>query len=74
MIESKLGILDLLDEESRLPSGADKSLVTKLYQQFGTDEHKFFAKPKFGESEFVIKHYGTVLYVIGISVGCKLSD
>jgi myosin-5 len=57
MIEGKLGILDLLDEESRLPSGADKSLVVKLYQRFGTAEHKFFDKPRFGEVEFVVKHY-----------------
>ncbi|KAJ3275583.1 Myosin type-2 heavy chain 1 [Terramyces sp. JEL0728] len=57
MIENKLGILDLLDEESRLPSGADDSLITKLYQRFGTAEHKFFEKPRFGQKEFVIKHY-----------------
>lgn len=57
MIENKLGILDLLDEESRLPSGADASLITKLYQRFGTDEHKFFGKPRFGEKEFIVKHY-----------------
>ena len=57
MIENKLGVLDLLDEESRLPSGADSSLITKLYQRFGTAEHKFFSKPRFGEKEFVIKHY-----------------
>jgi myosin-5 len=57
MIENKLGILDLLDEESRLPSGADSSLITKLYQRFGGAEHKFFEKPRFGEKEFVVKHY-----------------
>ena len=57
MIEGKLGILDLLDEESRLPNGQDKSLVLKLYTRYGPDEHKFFAKPRFGEKEFVVKHY-----------------
>ncbi|KAJ3370436.1 Myosin type-2 heavy chain 1 [Kappamyces sp. JEL0680] len=57
MIENKLGILDLLDEESRLPSGADKSLITKLYQRFGPAEHEYFQKPRFGETEFVVKHY-----------------
>jgi myosin-5 len=57
MIEDKLGILDYLDEESRLPSGQDTSLVQKLYQRFGGNEHKFFSKPRFGEKEFVIKHY-----------------
>ncbi|KAI9209768.1 P-loop containing nucleoside triphosphate hydrolase protein [Polychytrium aggregatum] len=57
MIENKLGILDLLDEESRLPSGADASLVTKLYQRFAVPTQKFFEKPKFGQKAFTIKHY-----------------
>ncbi|KAI9202954.1 P-loop containing nucleoside triphosphate hydrolase protein [Polychytrium aggregatum] len=57
MIENKMGILDLLDEESRLPSGADKSLVTKLYQRFAVPTEKFFEKPKFGQTAFTIKHY-----------------
>jgi myosin-5 len=57
MIEGKMGIMDLLDEESRLPSGADSSLITKYYQRFAVAEFPFFAKPKFGQSEFVIKHY-----------------
>nr|KAJ3417910.1 Myosin type-2 heavy chain 1 [Polyrhizophydium stewartii] len=57
MIENKLGILDLLDEESRLPSGADSSLITKLYQRFGTAQHKFFEKPRFGQAAFTVKHY-----------------
>ncbi|TPX57088.1 hypothetical protein SpCBS45565_g08273 [Spizellomyces sp. 'palustris'] len=59
LIEGKLGILDLLDEESRLPSGADASLITKLYQRFGTPQQKFFEKPRFGQSAFTIKHYAT---------------
>jgi myosin-5 len=40
MIENKLGILDFLDEESRLPSGNDGSLITKLYQRFGVATQK----------------------------------
>jgi myosin-5 len=55
MIEGRLGILDLLDEESRLPSGADGSYISKLYQNFGKD--KFFAKPRFGQTAFTVKHY-----------------
>ena len=57
MIENKLGVLDFLDEESRLPSGSDDSLITKLYQRFGSAEHKFFEKPRFGQRAFTIKHY-----------------
>lgn len=59
LIESKLGILDLLDEESRLPSGSDDNLITKLYNRFAPagEPHNFFGKPRFGQTEFVIKHY-----------------
>lgn len=57
LIENKLGILDLLDEESRLPSGTDTSLVGKLHQKFGVATQKFFEKPRFGEKAFTIKHY-----------------
>ncbi|KAJ3105937.1 Myosin type-2 heavy chain 1 [Phlyctochytrium planicorne] len=57
MIENKLGILDLLDEESRLPSGSDGSLITKLYQRFAVPTQTFFEKPRFGQKAFTIKHY-----------------
>ena len=33
LIEIKLGILDLLDEERRMPKGSDKSWVEKLYDK-----------------------------------------
>ncbi|ORY51880.1 hypothetical protein BCR33DRAFT_712079 [Rhizoclosmatium globosum] len=56
LIEGKLGILDLLDEESRLPSGSDGSLITKLYQRFD-GKQKFFQKPRFGQTSFTVKHY-----------------
>ncbi|KAI8609855.1 P-loop containing nucleoside triphosphate hydrolase protein [Chytriomyces sp. MP71] len=59
LIENKLGILALLDEESRLPSGSDKSLITKYYQHFGGATQKFFEKPRFGQTSFTIKHYAT---------------
>jgi myosin V len=60
LIEAKLGILDLLDEESRLPSGRDENLVTKLYNRFATGGQtpsNFFEKPRFGGQEFTVKHY-----------------
>ncbi|KAJ3095982.1 Myosin type-2 heavy chain 1 [Phlyctochytrium planicorne] len=57
MIENKLGILDLLDEESRLPSGSDGSLITKLYTRFAVPGQQFFEKPRFGQKAFTIKHY-----------------
>lgn len=55
MIEGRLGILDLLDEESRMPSGSDGSFIQKLYRQF--DQHKFFDKPRFGQESFTVRHY-----------------
>ncbi|KAK9481064.1 P-loop containing nucleoside triphosphate hydrolase protein [Lipomyces japonicus] len=58
LIEAKIGILSLLDEESRLPSGSDDSLVNKLYANFDVEKHKkFFKKPRFGKTAFTINHY-----------------
>ncbi|ORY03520.1 myosin-2 [Basidiobolus meristosporus CBS 931.73] len=58
LIEGRLGVLALLDEESRLPSGTDDSLIMKLYKQYEGPEHsKFFKKPKFSNSAFTICHY-----------------
>lgn len=57
LIEGKLGILSLLDEESRLPMGSDESFVTKLHHNFGTEKHSFYKKPRFGKSAFTVCHY-----------------
>ncbi|RKP25431.1 P-loop containing nucleoside triphosphate hydrolase protein [Syncephalis pseudoplumigaleata] len=58
LIEGKLGVLALLDEESRMPSGTDENFVNKLYQQLDTPANKkYFKKPRFGQSAFTICHY-----------------
>jgi myosin V len=58
VIEGKLGVLALLDEESRMPSGTDASFLTKLSTQLAKPEHKaIFKKPRFGNSAFTIAHY-----------------
>lgn len=58
LIEGKLGVLSLLDEESRLPMGSDKGFVTKLHQNYASDKpHQFFKKPRFGDSAFTVCHY-----------------
>ncbi|KAG0251679.1 Myosin type-2 heavy chain 1 [Mortierella polycephala] len=58
MIEGKLGVLSLLDEESRLPSGSDQTWCNKLFNQLGTEKHKkWFIKPRFSNSAFTISHY-----------------
>jgi myosin-5 len=57
LIEGKLGILSLLDEESRLPMGSDEQFVTKLHHNYSGDKHKFYKKPRFGKSAFTVCHY-----------------
>lgn len=58
LIEAKMGILSLLDEESRLPSGSDETWIGKLYQNFDKPEFtRFFKKPRFGSSSFIVNHY-----------------
>ncbi|KAI9890874.1 MAG: Myosin type-2 heavy chain 1 [Vezdaea aestivalis] len=59
LIEGKQGVLSLLDEESRLPMGADDHFATKLYNNFGEGEKasKFFKKPRFGKTAFTVCHY-----------------
>jgi myosin V len=59
LIESKLGVLALLDEESRLPAGSDQSFLQKLNDQLlKRPEYKnVFKKPRFGTTAFTIAHY-----------------
>lgn len=58
VIEGKLGVLALLDEESRLPSGSDASFLQKLNTQLLKPANKdVFKKPRFGNSAFTIAHY-----------------
>ena len=59
LIEGKLGVLSLLDEESRLPMGSDEQFVTKLHHNFAADKQKSYKKPRFGKSAFTICHYAT---------------
>jgi myosin-5 len=55
LIEGKMGIMNLLDEECRLPSGTDQTFVEKLHRHFGA--HTFFEKPRFSSTAFTVKHY-----------------
>ncbi|XP_076051638.1 dilute class unconventional myosin isoform X4 [Oratosquilla oratoria] len=55
LIETKLGILDLLDEECRMPKGTDQSWVEKLYSKCGQWKH--FSKPRLSNSAFIIAHF-----------------
>ncbi|KAL7275148.1 Myosin type-2 heavy chain 1 [Rhizina undulata] len=59
LIEGKMGILSLLDEESRLPAGSDDSFVNKLHSNYGAGKPKDFPyqKPRFGKTSFTVCHY-----------------
>lgn len=58
LIEGKLGILSLLDEESRLPAGSDGSFTQKLYSTLAKPENSaVFKKPRFGTTAFTVAHY-----------------
>ncbi|ESO90956.1 hypothetical protein LOTGIDRAFT_122399, partial [Lottia gigantea] len=56
LIESKLGILDLLDEECKMPRGSDSNWCQKLYDKhLGKSKH--FNKPRMSRTAFVIIHF-----------------
>nr|XP_045614507.1 unconventional myosin-Va-like isoform X4 [Procambarus clarkii] len=55
LIESKLGILDLLDEECKMPKGTDHSWVEKLYDKCKKFDH--FSKPRLSNTSFLIAHF-----------------
>ncbi|XP_022250756.1 unconventional myosin-Va-like isoform X1 [Limulus polyphemus] len=55
LIESKLGILDLLDEECRMPKGSDGTWCNKLYDK--CKKWKHFEKPRLSNISFIIHHF-----------------
>ncbi|KAJ2808638.1 Myosin type-2 heavy chain 1, partial [Coemansia guatemalensis] len=66
LIEGRLGVLALLDEECRLQQGSDAKFAEKLARQFADQPPRqvaadtpaaFFRKPRFGADSFTIRHY-----------------
>ncbi|XP_055087475.1 unconventional myosin-Vb isoform X2 [Periophthalmus magnuspinnatus] len=55
LIEAKLGILDLLDEECKVPKGTDQNWAQKLYKQHSKSAH--FQKPRMSNISFIIIHF-----------------
>ncbi|CAF0778200.1 unnamed protein product [Didymodactylos carnosus] len=55
LIESKLGILDLLDEECKMPKGSDENWLRKIINQHG--KHNDFLTKKLSSSTFIINHF-----------------
>nr|XP_033800031.1 unconventional myosin-X-like [Geotrypetes seraphini] len=61
LIEKKLGLLALINEESRFPKGTDCTLLEKLHDQH--IGNYYYIKPRVTAHQFGIKHYaGEVLY------------
>ncbi|XP_061547547.1 unconventional myosin-X isoform X2 [Phycodurus eques] len=61
LIEKKLGMLALINEESRFPKGTDYTLVEKLHSRHAANS--YYVKPRVTDHQFGIKHYaGEVLY------------
>ncbi|XP_077423266.1 unconventional myosin-Vc isoform X2 [Vanacampus margaritifer] len=55
LIEAKMGILVLLDEECLFPQGTDQSWLQKLYNYL--DSNPLFERPKMSNETFVIQHF-----------------
>ncbi|XP_048464709.1 unconventional myosin-X-like [Rhincodon typus] len=61
LIEKKMGILALINEESHFPKGTDNTLLAKLHSQHS--KNLFYVKPRVIDHYFGVKHYaGEVLY------------
>ncbi|XP_060116280.1 unconventional myosin-Va isoform X4 [Heteronotia binoei] len=56
LIEAKLGVLDLLDEECKMPKGSDNSWAQKLYNTH-LNKTALFAKPRLSNKAFIIQHF-----------------
>uniref|UniRef100_A0AAX7TYR4 Myosin VB n=1 Tax=Astatotilapia calliptera TaxID=8154 RepID=A0AAX7TYR4_ASTCA len=55
LIEARLGILDLLDEECKVPKGTDQNWAQKLYNKHSSSAH--FQKPRMSNISFIIIHF-----------------
>uniref|UniRef100_A0A8C9PFL6 Unconventional myosin-Vb n=1 Tax=Spermophilus dauricus TaxID=99837 RepID=A0A8C9PFL6_SPEDA len=55
LIEAKLGILDLLDEECKVPKGTDQNWAQKLYDRHSSSQH--FQKPRMSNTAFIVVHF-----------------
>ncbi|XP_075396999.1 unconventional myosin-X [Tenrec ecaudatus] len=61
LIEKKLGLLALINEESHFPQATDSTLLEKLHNQHANNH--FYVKPRVAVHNFGVKHYaGEVHY------------
>uniref|UniRef100_A0A669PPW5 Myosin VC n=1 Tax=Phasianus colchicus TaxID=9054 RepID=A0A669PPW5_PHACC len=66
LIEAKMGILELLDEECLLPQGTDENWLQKLYNNF-VNKNALFEKPRMSNTSFIVQHFAD-------KVNCKESS
>ncbi|XP_060917897.1 unconventional myosin-Vb isoform X1 [Labrus mixtus] len=59
LIEARLGILDLLDEECKVPKGTEQNWAQKLYKQHSSSAH--FQKPRMSNISFIIIHFADMV-------------
>ncbi|XP_058493270.1 unconventional myosin-X [Solea solea] len=61
LIEKKLGLLALMNEESHFPKATDGTLLEKLHSQHS--KNSFYVKPRVAVHYFGVRHYaGEVVY------------
>ncbi|XP_051896383.1 unconventional myosin-Vc isoform X2 [Pristis pectinata] len=56
LIEAKMGILELLDEECLLPLGTEENWLQKLQNNF-LNKNPLFEKPRMMSKAFIIQHF-----------------
>mmetsp|Transcript_19831 Transcript_19831/g.35998 ORF Transcript_19831/g.35998 Transcript_19831/m.35998 type:complete len:543 (-) Transcript_19831:230-1858(-) len=63
LIEGRLGLIDLLNEECLRPRGNDEGFVNKIYANNKKSDSPLFSKRGFQRNQFAITHYaGPVTY------------
>eukprot|EP01134_Creolimax_fragrantissima_P007676 CFRG7676T1 len=63
LLESRMGVVALLDEESRFPKSTPQSLLEKLKQNH--TKHEYFKEERLKQTGFGIVHYaGAVVYSV----------
>ena len=62
MLAGKLGLIDMLDEENKIPNGSSKNFTERFLRKYSNNEYVIKNK-KFRDTKFSIKHYaGSVEY------------
>uniref|UniRef100_A0A8C4XVW3 Myosin X n=1 Tax=Gopherus evgoodei TaxID=1825980 RepID=A0A8C4XVW3_9SAUR len=65
LIEKKLGLLALINEESHFPQATDCTLLEKLHSQHANNS--FYVKPRVAVHNFGVKHYVHYDFKVGYS-------